>query len=108
MQQEEINIPIDIRGKKKKGRPTNDQRSQPSSIQESARELTADIIYQLKKNVKNLDPSTQVTLLGKLLPLIINSQTQSQEDVTMEVLCRKALQVDLRISQVNKKASGKE
>ena len=43
-----------------------------------------------------------------MLPVIMDENTQSEDDVTMEILCKKAVKVNLRIQEANEEGLKEE
>lgn len=84
-------------------RPSNAQKSSPAAIRENASLLLGEALAKLRSRIRSSDfqDKSLVELVGKLLPLVADENTQTEADVTMEVLARKAVRVNLRIQQAN-------
>lgn len=87
-------------------RVTIAERSNPEYIQQSIKELAADLLWDIKKSAKSLDPREKIQLLGKLLPLCTNNGEKSQKDATMELLVQKAIKVSLRVKNASQIEDG--
>lgn len=84
-------------------RPSNAQKSSPAAIRENASLLLGEALIKLRNRIRTSDfqDKSLIDLVGKLLPLVADENTQTEADVTMDVLARKAVQVNLRIQQAN-------
>lgn len=82
-------------------RPTDKERCSPQAQKEKLRELCADALAQMKKKIKEADFQTLANFVAKTLPLVINEDTQTESDVQMELLVKKAVKVQLRINEAN-------
>ncbi len=85
------------------GRPKKSEKYSAQAFLDSQKELVGMALEEMKKRIKKGDVSFQ-DLSGyvtKAIPLIMNENTQSESDVTMELLCKKAIKVNLRIEEAN-------
>lgn len=78
-------------------RPTNAERYSPDAQKDLIKVLCGEAIVQLRKKIKHADANTLAGLVTKLLPVVLDDDTQSNTDVTMELLARKAVKVQVRI-----------
>lgn len=92
------------------GRPKKAEKYSPQAFIETQKELVGMALEQMKKRIKKGDVAFQ-DLAGyvvKTLPIIMNENTQSESDVTMELLCKKAVKVNLRIQEANEEGLKEE
>ena len=82
-------------------RPRNKDRYSPQVQRDKLRELTADALTRMKSLVQKADFQTLANFVSKALPLILNDNTQTENDVQMELLIKKAVKVQLRINEAN-------
>lgn len=87
----------DIRGTKKEGRPSNQERSSSKSIEEQARLIVADILLDLRKNVKMMSVQEQTAVLGKLMPLVTQDDSSSATDTSFDILAERCLKIEMRV-----------
>ena len=106
------------------GRPTNAEKYSPQAQKDMLRELCGDAIYlmseQLKdliaeqkrlkkeKKILNVDLKSLGHFVGSMLPIIINENTETQSDVTMDLLIKKAIKVNMRIQEANEEEQKEE
>ena len=85
------------------GRPTKAEKYSPQAFFEKQKELVGMALDEMKKRIKKGDVSFQdlAGYVTKTIPLIKDENTQSESDVTMELLCKKAVKVKLRIEEAN-------
>lgn len=85
------------------GRPSKAEKYSPQAFLEKQKELVGMALDEMKKRIKKGDVSFQdlAGYVTKTIPLIKDENTQSESDVTMDLLCKKALRVDLRIREAN-------
>lgn len=102
MEQSTVKIPKDLRGTKKVGRLSNDERSTVPAIKEEIRKTCADILFSIRKDVKKMSISEKTTYLARMLPLVMDDENQSVESITMGMLIKKAIAVDEQIQRANK------
>ena len=103
MEQGTVNIPKDLRGTKKVGRQSNDQRSTVPAIKEASRKSCADILFSIRKeDIKTMSIGEKTTYLARMLPFIMDDDNQSVESVTIGMLIKKAISVDEQIQKANK------
>lgn len=108
MEKEQV-IPRDLRGKKASGRPSNEERSTVTALKENIRMSCADVLFSIKKDdIKMMTITEKMNYLGKMLPFIIDDDTQNAESVTMSMLVEKAIKVEMQIKSANENARTKE
>lgn len=109
------------------GRPSKAEKYSPQAQKEIIRELCGNAIYLMNEHLKDLieeqkllkkdkqnkqimkvDIQSLGTLVGKMLPIVIDENTQSESDVTMEILCKKAVKVKMRINEANEEGLKEE
>lgn len=85
------------------GRPKKSEKYSIQAFTEKQKELVGMALEEMKKRIKKGDVSFQdlAGYVTKTIPLIKDDNTQSESDVTMELLCKKALRVNLRIQEAN-------
>lgn len=85
------------------GHSSNAQKSSPATIRDNASVLLGEALAKLRKRIKKKDFADKclVELVGKLIPIVIDTDTQSATDVTLDLLAEKAVKVNLRIMQAN-------
>lgn len=92
------NIPADLRSYRKSGRPSNEERSTITSIKDTIRKTCADVLYSIKpQDIAMMTITEKLQYLGKMLPFVIDDDTQTAESTTMEMLIEKAIKVEMRI-----------
>ncbi len=82
-------------------RPTNTERYSPQAQREQLKVLCGEAIAQLRKKIKTADPATLARIITQVSPVILNDDTQSQSDVTLEILAKRALNVHMSIKKSN-------
>ena len=92
------------------GRPRKADKYNPQSFADQQKELVGMALEKMKKMIKEnkvlfQDLSSYVT---KTIPLVMNENTQSESDVTMEILCKKAVKVNMRIQEANEEGLKEE
>ncbi len=80
-------------------RPTNTERYSPQAQREQLKVLCGEAIAQLRKKIKTADPATLARIITQVSPVILNDNTQSQSDVTLEILAKRALNVHMSIKK---------
>lgn len=80
-------------------RPTNSEKYSPQKQREQLQVLCGEAITQLRKQIKTADANTLARFVVQVLPLVLNEDTQTTSDVTMEILTKKALKVNLCIQE---------
>lgn len=78
-------------------RPKNEEKYSPQAQREQLKMLCGEAISQLRKQIKTADTNTLARFVTQILPLVLNDDTQTTSDVTLEVLAKKALKVQMRI-----------
>ncbi len=102
-------IPKDLRSSKSAGRPSNEDRSTITALKESIRKTCAEVLFSIKKeDIKTMTVTEKMNYLGKMLPFIIDDDTQTAENVTMAMLIKKAVMVDIQIKNANESAKAIE
>lgn len=108
-------------------RPTKAEKYSPQAQKDMLRELCGDAIYLMSEHLKDLiaeqkrlkkdennkqimkiDIQSLGTFVGKMLPIVMDENTQSESDVTMEILCKKAVKVKMRINEANEEGVKEE
>lgn len=98
-----VKIPKDLRGTKKVGRQSNDERSTVPALKEAIRKSCADILFSIRKeDIKTMSIGEKTTYLARMLPLVMDDENQSVESITMGMLIKKAIAVDEQIQRANK------
>ena len=87
---------VDLRG-------GNYRSKKPAIINKDFDDAINEMIKENKVSFQDL--SGYVT---KTIPLVMNENTQSEDDVTMEILCKKAVKVNLRIQEANEEGLKEE
>lgn len=104
-----VNAPRDLRRKKANGRPSNEERSTVTALKDSIRLTCADVLFSIKKDdIKMMTITEKMNYLGKMLPFIIDDDTQTAESVTMSMLVEKAIKVEMQIKSANENARRRE
>lgn len=100
-----VTTPKDLRSGKPTGRPSNEDRSSITALKDSIRKTCADVLFSIKKeDIKMMTVTEKMNYLGKMLPFIIDDDTQTAESVTMGMLVKKALLIDLQVKSANERA----
>lgn len=100
-----VSTPIDLRSSKPTGRPSNEERSSVTALKETIRKSCADVLFSIKKeDIKLMTITEKMNYLGKMLPFIIDDDTQTAETVTMGMLIKKALTVEVQVKSANESA----
>ena len=60
------------------------------------------------KQIMKVDIQSLGTLVGKMLPIVVDENTETQSDVTMDLLIKKALKVKLRVKEANEEGVKEE
>ena len=108
MEQSTVNIPKDLRGTKKVGRQSNEERATVPAIKEAIRKSCADILFSIRKeDIKNMSTNEKITYLARMLPFIMEDDNQSVESVTIGMLIKKAISVDEQIQKANSATKSK-
>ena len=82
-------------------RPRNVDKYTPQAQKEKLRFIVGDALAALQKQIKKADVNTLAQFIVKTLPLVMNDDTQTPSDVTMDILAQNALKVSLRIKSAN-------
>lgn len=80
-------------------RPTDEERYSTAAQREELRKLCGDAIVNLRRQIKNADPATLARIITQVSPLVLNDDTQSTSDVTLELLSQRALRVRMAIRE---------
>ncbi len=80
-------------------RTPNSEKYSPQKQREQLQVLCGEAITQLRKQIKNADTNTLARFVVQVLPLVLNEDTQTTSDVTMEILTKKALKVQLSVQE---------
>lgn len=70
--------------------------------------MCGDALLQMKKLIKEADFQTLSSFVIKTLPIITNENYETQNDVTMDVLIKKSLKVQIRIDEANEQNMQRE
>ena len=92
------------------GRPKKAEKYSAQAFIETQKELVGMALEQMKKRIKKGDVAFQdlAGYVTKTIPLVMNENTQSESDVTMEILCKKAIKVNMRIQEANEEGLKEE
>lgn len=82
-------------------RPKNSDKTNPQAQREQLKLLVGDALSCLRKQIKKADVNTLANFVTKMMPLVLNDDTQTENDVTLEVLVQKAIRVSHRIQDSN-------
>ena len=84
-------------------RPKNTDKYSAQKQKELLRELCGDALLMMKKQIKEgkVDFSSLSQFVSKSLPMVIDENTENANDVTMDLLIKKAVKVQLRIDEAN-------
>lgn len=76
-----------------------------TALKETIRKSCADVLFSIKKeDIKLMTITEKMNYLGKMLPFIIDDDTQTAETVTMGMLIKKALTVEVQVKSANESA----
>mgnify|MGYP006931932553 FL=1 len=89
-------------------RPTNPENYSPQKQREQLQVLCGEAIAQLRKQIKKADANTLARFVVQVLPLVLNEDTQTTSDVTMEILTKKALKVQLSVQKATEAQQASE
>lgn len=89
---------------KAKGRPSKEERYATENIQQTARQICADALFALRKEVKQLDARAKLDIVKALLPIVMAEDNQTEDDAVLELLTQKVLAIHLRIEKGQGKA----
>lgn len=78
-------------------RPSNSERYSTQNQKEQLKLLCGEAIIQLRKQLKSADANTLTRFIMQIMPMLLNEDTQTQSDLSLEVLAKKALKVNMRI-----------
>ena len=106
------------------GRPTKAEKYSPQAQKEMLRELCGDAIYLMSEHMKGLiaeqkkakqekktiklDIQSLGNFVSKMLPIVMDENTETQSDVTMDLLIKKAIKVNMRIHEANEEGLKEE
>lgn len=82
------------------------------------REICGDALYLIRENLKEtiaeqarrkkakqepmkIDIQAYGNFIGKMMPIIVDDNTENANDVTMDLLIKKAIKVNMRITEAN-------
>lgn len=80
-------------------RPTNEERYSPQRQKDELKKLCGEAIVQLRKQIKRADANTLARFIMQMLPVVLNDDTQTTSDITLELLAKKALKVRMSIKE---------
>lgn len=93
-------------------RPKNSERYSPQAQREQLRAICGDALAIMKKQLQSAkdrpDFQTLANFVSKTLPIIIDDNTQTESDVTMDLLIKKAIKVNMRIREANEEGLKEE
>ena len=91
-------------------RPKNSEKYSPQAQREKLRELCGDALSLMKKKIKKgkVDFGSLSMFVSKTLPIILDENVQNESDVTMELLIKKAVKVNLRVKEANEEGLKEE
>lgn len=110
VKKEDAAIPKDLRHTKPSGRPSNADRTTASAMKETIRKTCADILASFTKSnvIGSMSTDEKISYLKQMLPFVINEDTQTEGSMTMDLLCKKAMRVEMEISVANAEAQSEE
>ena len=85
-------------------------------IHENLKEMIAEQARRKKENKENkekreplkIDYQALGNFVGKMLPIIVDENTENTTDVTMDLLIKKAIKVNMRIQEANEEGLKEE
>lgn len=89
-------------------RTPNSEKYSPQKQREQLQVLCGEAITQLRKQIKKADANTLARFVVQVLPLVLNEDTQTTSDVTMEILTKKALKVKLCVQEATEAQQASE
>lgn len=91
-------------------RPKNSEKYSPQAQREKLRELCGDALSLMKKKIQKgeVDFGSLSMFVSKTLPIILDENVQNESDVTMELLIKKAVKVNLRVKEANEEGLKEE
>ena len=95
-------------------RPSNAEKANAQVINEQSRLLLGEAVTELRNRLKVKDEKKRmadgnlIKLIGTLMDVLVDENTQTRTDVTMEMLAQKAVKVNLRIQKANRQAVTEE
>jgi len=95
-------------------RPSNAEKANAQVINEQSRLLLGEAVTELRNRLKVKDEKKRmadgnlIKLIGTLMDVLVDENTQTRTDVTMEMLAQKAVKVNLRIQKANRQALTEE
>ena len=85
-------VPADIRGRKRAGKPSNEERSKQSSRDEKVALICADWLDDIKKARKEIPLAMKIKNLPNYLKLLVREdEVDDEEDLTLILLADKYL-----------------
>lgn len=84
-------------------RPKKSDRYSAQTMKITLRELCADALDQMRHQIKGgkVDYQSLSNFVMKALPIIIDDNTENANDVTMDMLIKKVIKVNMRIQEAN-------
>jgi len=82
-------------------RPTNEEKYSIQGQKAMLNKAVGEALVKLRSEIKKADVNTLANFVTKMLPLLLNEDTQTTSDVTLELLTKKALRVKVRINEAN-------
>lgn len=100
-------------------RPSKEEKYGVQGQKQLLREICGDALYLIRENLKEtiaeqarrkkakqepmkIDYQALGNFVGKMMPIIVDDNTENANDVTMDLLIKKAIKVNMRITEANK------
>lgn len=105
-------------------RPSKEEKYGVQGQKQLLREICGDALYLIRENLKDMiaeqarrkkeskeknekyeplkiDYQALGNFVGKMMPIIVDDNTENANDVTMDLLIKKAIKVNMRITEAN-------
>lgn len=99
-------------------RPSKEEKYGVQGQKQLLREICGDALYLIRENLKEtiaeqarrkkakqepmkIDYQALGNFVGKMLPIIVDDNTENANDVTLDLLIKKAIKVNMRITEAN-------
>lgn len=99
-------------------RPSKEEKYGVQGQKQLLREICGDALYLIRENLKEtiaeqarrkkdkqepmkIDYQALGNFVGKMMPIIVDDNTENANDVTMDLLIKKAIKVNMRITEAN-------
>ena len=89
-------------------RPTNREKYSVQAQKDKLRVICGEALAQLQRQIKKADVNTLANFIVKMIPIVLDDNTQTESDVTMDLLIKKAIKVNLRIKEANEEGIREE